>query len=112
MSSSNTNTCLASAMLPNTAAMALRASPGTRWRIETRTLYMPPLDGVAKHRDRLAHRGDERRPRRPTSVFTVVSCAVSVRPRCLPPMVTVWNSASLRCVIAVRWNTGLRFTTP
>ena len=29
-----------------------------------------------------------------------------------PPMVTVWNSASLRWVIAVRWNTGLRFTTP
>jgi len=47
MSSSNTNTCLASAMLPNTAAMALRASPGTRWRSETRTLYMPPEDGVA-----------------------------------------------------------------
>src|SRR5438874_1439434 len=49
MSSSNTNTCLHSAILPNTAAMAFRASPGTRWRIETRTLYIPPLDGVAKH---------------------------------------------------------------
>ena len=25
-------------------------------------------------------------------------------------MVAVWNTASRRCVIAVRWNTGLRFT--
>ena len=111
MSSSNTNTCLASAMLPNTAAMALRASPGTRWRIETRTLYIPPLDGVAKHAT--GSRTAVTRPAQAAdSVFTVVSCAVSVRPRCLPPMVTVWNNASLRCVIAVRWNTGLRFTTP
>jgi len=32
-------------MDPNTAAMALRASPGTRWVSATRMLYMPPLDG-------------------------------------------------------------------
>ena len=91
--------------------MALRASPGTRWRIETRTLYMPPLDGVAK--TPTGSRTAVSRARQAvTSVFTPLSCAVSVRTSYLPPMVEVWNSASLRCVIAVRWNTGLRLTTP
>ena len=91
--------------------MALRASPGTRWRNETRTLYMPPDEGVAN--TATGSRTAVTRPAQAAvSVFTVVSCAVSVRASDLPPIVTVWNSASLRCVIAVTWNTGLRFTTP
>src|SRR6266702_1327985 len=47
MSGSTTNTCLTLARQPNAAAMALRASPGTRWRRAIRRLYMPPLAGVA-----------------------------------------------------------------
>ena len=46
------------------------------------------------------------------AVRSAESWAVSVRPSVLPPMVEVWNSASKRCVIAVRWNTGFFFTTP
>ncbi len=38
MSGSTTNTFLTLASEPNAAAMALRASPGTRWRIAMRTL--------------------------------------------------------------------------
>ena len=45
-----------------------------------------------------------------TSVRSAQSCAVSVRASAGPPMVAVWNTASRRRVIAVRWNTGLRFT--
>ena len=93
------------------AAMAFRASPGTRWRSETRTLYMPPLDGVAKIAS--GSRTDAiSAAQAADSVFTVVSCAVSVEARCRPPMVKVWNSASSRWVIAVMCSTGLRFTTP
>ena len=46
------------------------------------------------------------------SVLAEPSCEVSVQLRRLPPMVTVWNSASVRRVIAVRWNTGLFFRMP
>ena len=47
MSGSTTNTFLTLASAPKQAAMALRASPGTRWRSATRTLNMPPLEVVA-----------------------------------------------------------------
>ena len=47
MSGSTTNTCFTLVSAPKQAAMALRASPGTRWRIATRSVYMPPLDVVA-----------------------------------------------------------------
>ena len=46
------------------------------------------------------------------SVLAAASCAVSVRSSCQPPMVTVWNRASRRRVIAVRWNTGLFLRLP
>ena len=42
MSGSTTNTFLILASEPNAARMALRASPGTRWRSEMRMLNMPP----------------------------------------------------------------------
>ena len=47
MSGSTTNTFLMLASALKQAAIALRASPGTRWRSETRMLNMPPLAGVA-----------------------------------------------------------------
>ena len=47
MSGSTTNTCFTLVSAPKQAAMALRASPGTRWRIATRSVYMPPLEVVA-----------------------------------------------------------------
>ena len=46
------------------------------------------------------------------SVVMAESCAVSVRASARPPIVSVWNSASSRWVIAVMCSTGLRFTTP
>ena len=46
------------------------------------------------------------------SVRSAHSCAVSVQSRRRPPMVIVWNSASLRMVMAVRWNTGFVFMCP
>jgi hypothetical protein len=41
------NTFLTLTSAPKQAAMALRASPGTRWRSATRRLNMPPLEAVA-----------------------------------------------------------------
>ena len=91
--------------------MALRASPGMRCRSETRTLYMPPDDAV-QHTATGSRIACCSTFQIAASVLAAPSCAVSVRPSRLPPMVTVWNSASLRRVIAVRWNTGLRFSSP
>jgi hypothetical protein len=93
------------------AAMALRASPGTRWRMAMRTLNMPPLAGVAKTRTGSRTAVSSARQIM-TSLRMALSCAVSVRLMALPPMLIDWNSASLRLVIAVRWNTGLRLTAP
>ena len=47
MSGSTTKTFLQLASAPMQAPMALRASPGTRWRSAMRTLNAPPLDVVA-----------------------------------------------------------------
>src|SRR5439155_842403 len=85
MSGSTTNTCLTLARQPNAAAMALRASPGTRWRRAMRRLYMPPLAGVAN--TALVSRTAVSSARHTiTSVRSAFSCAVSVRPRFRPPM--------------------------
>ncbi|MEK9662786.1 MAG: hypothetical protein VW644_13840 [Alphaproteobacteria bacterium] len=46
------------------------------------------------------------------SLFNVLRTAVSVRSILGPEMVDVWNRASRRMVIAVRWNTGFFFMTP
>ncbi len=75
--------------------MALRASPGTRWRSETRTLYMPPDDAVQQTAtgSRTACCSAFQIA---ASVLAEPSCAVSVQLSRAPPMVTVWNSASLR----------------
>ncbi len=43
MSGSSTNTFLTLACEPNAAMMALRASPGTRWRMAMRTFIVPPV---------------------------------------------------------------------
>ena len=47
MSGSTTKTFFTLASEPNTAWIALRASPGARWRNATRTLKLPPLEVVA-----------------------------------------------------------------
>src|SRR5262249_14787400 len=43
MSGSTTSTFLTFATEPNAAMMALRASPGTRWRTAMRTVMVPPV---------------------------------------------------------------------
>ena len=48
MSGSTTNTFFTFASAPRQARIALRASPGTRWRSDTRTLNMPPRADVAQ----------------------------------------------------------------
>ncbi|MDT4860883.1 hypothetical protein FQZ97_954640 [compost metagenome] len=47
MSGSTTKTCLMLAWHENAAAIALRASPGTRCCMETRRLNMPPVAALA-----------------------------------------------------------------
>src|SRR5260221_8860209 len=111
MSGSTTNTCFTLARQPNAAAMALRASPGTRWRIAMRRLYIPPLAGVA-YTAWVSRTAVSKARQTMTSVRSAFSCAVSVRPRFLPPIVAVLKSASRRRVTAVRWNTGFCFTPP
>ena len=72
---------------------------------------MPPLDGVAKTAS--GSRTDAiNAAQAADSVFMAESCAVSVRASARPPMVSVWNNASSRWVIAAMCSTGLRFTTP
>ena len=81
--------------------MALRASPGTRWRSATRSVYMPPLDVVACTATGSRTAVSSARQTM-ISVRTLLSCAVSVRLSHRPPMVEVWNRASRRRVIALR----------
>jgi len=88
MSGSTTNTFFTFTSAPKHAAMALRASPGTRWRNATRTLKFPPLDVVAwtATGSRTAFCSACQIT---TSVRTAVSAAVSVRLMARPPMVAV-----------------------
>ncbi len=65
------------------------------------TLYMPPDDAVQQTATG-SRTADCSAFHTAASVFAEPSCEVSVRLMLLPPMVTVWNSASLRRVIAVR----------
>jgi hypothetical protein len=76
-----------------------------------RTLYMPPEDAVQQTAtgSRTACCSTLQIA---ASVLAAPSCAVSVKVSRAPPMVTVWNSASRRLVMAVRWNTGLLFSRP
>ncbi len=62
--------------------------------------------------DRLAHGDFERAPDHHFGAQRPKAAPCRCAPWCLPPMVEVWNSASVRRVIAVRWNTGLRLTAP
>src|SRR6266581_1531530 len=101
MSGSTTNTCFTLARQPNAAAMALRASPGTRCRRAMRRLYMPPLEGVA-YTAFVSRTAVSSARQTITSVRSAFSCAVSVRPRLRPPIVAVWKSASRRRVIIGR----------
>ena len=68
--------------------MALRASPGTRWRSLTRSVYMPPLDGVACTASGSRTAVSSAR-QTITSVRTPLRSAVSVRESHLPPMLAV-----------------------
>ena len=111
ISASATKTCFTSALEPNTAAIALRASPGTRWRSETRALYIPPQEAVTQTATG-SRKAVSSAFHSEISVFSAQIWAVSVRSIWRPPMVTVWNSASPRRAIASRWNTGLDLSTP
>ncbi len=95
-----------------TAAMALRAlARHASWRMATRALKEPPDDVVADTATGSRTAVSSAR-QIVTSARIALSWVVSVQPICSPEIVDVWNSASLRWVIAVRWKTGLRFITP
>ena len=88
MSGSTTKTFFTLTSAPKHAAIALRASPGTRWRSATRRLNMPPLAPVAC--TAIGSRTALSSARQIiTSVRSALSCAVSVRASDQPPMVAV-----------------------
>ena len=112
MSGSTTNTFL-------TLASARKAGRDRVARLARDALAQRDADveiaaarGGGVDRDRLAHRDFERAPDHHLGAHRASSTAVSVRLMARPPMVAVWNSASRRRVIAVRWNTGFFFTAP
>ena len=77
------------------------AAPEAHGKLEMRQVATCPAAAECMQKA-LAQRADYRAAQAAVSVFTVVTCAVSVCARWRPPIVTVWNSASLRRVMAVR----------
>ena len=111
MSGSTTKTFFTLARQPNTAAIAFCASPGTRCLSLDAHVVVAAAGRGRIDAARFAHGGLQRAPDDHFGAQRAELRGVGVARR-LPLMLAVWNSASRRCVIAVRWKTGLFFTPP